>query len=64
MDLPFSSFVASWRGQVVNDGQELNLRLIEGFGFRLSLLSDLGFPNPKFRKGPFELKVRSLEAIA
>jgi hypothetical protein len=63
VDLPFSSFVPSWRGQVMNDGQRLDPSLIEGFGFRLSLLTELGFPNPKFGAGPFQVNVRSIEAM-
>jgi hypothetical protein len=64
VNLPFTSFVASWRGQVMSDGQRLDPSKIEGVGLRLSLLTDLGYPNPKFSAGPFKLDILSIETIS
>jgi hypothetical protein len=60
VDLPFSSFVPSWRGRVL-EGQVLDTQRIVSVGFMLSKLTDLGFPNPQAPPGKFSLEVSSLQ---
>mmetsp|Transcript_25179 Transcript_25179/g.41431 ORF Transcript_25179/g.41431 Transcript_25179/m.41431 type:complete len:290 (-) Transcript_25179:550-1419(-) len=58
--LPLSGFVPSFRGQRLDNAPLVTGGRVRSIGLMLSFLTDLGYPNPQFRQGPFSLTVKSI----